>query len=132
MDERDPDPYMLYTVVRRSLSLSAGKVGAQCQHAFDYLTREIDRLGLHPLNLTKEDDRHLANIRAWRYDRDHAKVVLGANDEEFDQVKAENPQHFLVIDNGYTQVEPNTETCLALWPMRKSERSPILRKLRPL
>jgi peptidyl-tRNA hydrolase len=130
--DRNPDPYMMYTVVRRSLNLTAGKACSQCQHAFDYLTRKVDTLkgtgGLY----SESDRERLRNFREWRNSTDHAKIVLGASDEEFAQVKEENPQHFVVIDLGYTQVEPNTETCLSLWPMRKSARSPILTRLRPL
>ena len=132
-EPRDPDPLKLYTVVRRSLNLTAGKVGGQCQHAMDYLSREVFRLMDPDRDPISEDvQARLEDFRAWQGSKDHAKIILGATDEEFEQVKRENPRHFLVIDLGYTQVAPNTETCLALWPMRMSARSPILKKLRPL
>jgi peptidyl-tRNA hydrolase len=133
MAERDPDPYVMYTVVRKSLNMSTGKVGAQCQHAMDYLTREVERTEITFDRVNWKEELTLrTTFRAWRDSQDHAKVVLGANDEEFEQVKLENPRHFPVVDLGYTQVAPNTVTCLGLWPMRKSQRSPILQKLRPL
>lgn len=131
MAERDPDPYVLYTVMRTSLGIRGGKIGAQCQHAFDYLTREVDRI-VQGSAWSQEELARLEGFRAWRESKDHAKVVLGASDEQFEQVKEDYPLHFSVIDLGYTQVAPNTETCLCLWPMRKSARSTLLQKLRPL
>jgi peptidyl-tRNA hydrolase len=97
----------------------------------DYLGREVRRLSENGAR-SEEEQRRFATYQSWETTKDHAKIVLGASDQEFEQVKLENPLHFLVIDLGYTQVEPNTETCLALWPMRMSARSPILTKLRPL
>ena len=128
---RDPDPFVLYTVVRKSLKMTGGKIGSQCQHAFDYLTRDVMKLLVNPTLSTWEADR-MERFNAWRNTEDHAKVVLGATDEEFEQVKKEYPLHFLVIDLGYTQVAPNTETCLGLWPLKKSERSALLQRLKPL
>ncbi len=119
MAERDPDPYKLYIVVRRSLKLSAGKVGAQCGHAVHYFMRAFWEASKDAASM-RTDTLYARIMLAVNWDEspDHAKVVLGATDEEYEQVKAENPVHFKVIDLGYTQVAPNTETCLALWPMR--------------
>lgn len=136
MPERDPDPIVMYTVVRRRLNMSAGKVGGQCQHAMDYVGRDVEMLtrldirsGLH---LTGPERDRLSIFREWQATVSHTKVILGATDEEFAQVKVENPRFFLVIDSGRTEIAPNSETCLALWPMRKSDRSPLLQVLRPL
>ena len=156
--QRDPDPYVLYTVVRRSLKLSVGKAVAQGQHAAHYVVRAGERANAdtHPSRdeimlvtarqpLTAEEqerlDGHRAanklrrergrHYRAWD-EGEHAKVVLGATDAEFAQVVAENPFHFSVIDLGYTQVPPDTLTVLGLWPMRKSQASATVKTLRPL
>jgi peptidyl-tRNA hydrolase len=127
--ERNQDPLIVYTVVRTSLGLGGGKIGAQCQHAFDYLLREVERLQSdHEFHVPEQ----LKIFRLWRETKTHTKIVLGASDEEFAQVKAAYKEHFLVVDFGYTQVAPMTETCLALWPMHKSARAPILQSLKPL
>jgi len=161
----DPDPYVMYIVVRESLGLSGGKVGAQCGHAVEYLmeaalpekwpTKEETALRskrqIHPETMTEADNAQLAAIdganhhrherledfRAWRARdttgrRTAAKIVLAASDSEFEKVKAEEPDHFMVIDNGHTEVAPMTETCLGLWPRRKSTRSKTLKRLRLL
>jgi peptidyl-tRNA hydrolase, PTH2 family len=135
-EERDPDPIVMYIVVRRSLKLSAGKVGGQCGHAVDYLTREPEKAREGQLLMCVEPSEELSArldlLREWRYSPEHTKIILGATDEEFERVKVENPEHFLVTDLGRTQVAPNTQTCLGLWPMRRSARSPILQVLKPL
>jgi peptidyl-tRNA hydrolase len=160
MAERDPDPYVLYFVVRTDLKMGGGKVSAQTGHAIHYLlvdamnerwpTRdEVALRSKHMMRretMTAEDwERFEAlgaeskahadraeHFRTWARSVDHAIVTLGANDEEFEIVKSENPYHFKTVDHGYTQVDAMTETCLALWPMRKSARSPILKRLRLL
>lgn len=141
MPDRDPDPYVLYTVMRRGLGIHGGKIGAQCQHAFDYLSRAAEEYTLTEVVHRRIDERMeplMYGFRTWRNGPEHVKIVLGASDAEFERVKEEFPndgafkRHFLVIDLGFTQVAPNTETCLALWPMRKSARPPLLQKLRPL
>lgn len=35
-------------------------------------------------------------------------------------------------DAGLTEVDPGTETVMALWPMRKSERPPLVKRLQTL
>jgi len=131
----------MYIVVRRSLKLSAGKVGGQCGHAVHYFMREFAVVKTRePAASAREHypeefahfQHQVALATEWDATQDHTKVVLGATDEEFEQVKVENPKHFLVVDLGKTQVAPNTQTCLGLWPMRKSKRSPLLQVLKPL
>ena len=138
MAEREPDPFKLYTVMRRSLKIHGGKIGSQCQHAYDYLTRQLEILEHGVRQPSEEELDQLTKFRAWRSSPEHVKIVLGASDDEFEEVKKAFPndyyvkRHFLVIDLGFTQVAPNTETCLCVWPMRVSLRPPILQKLRPL
>ncbi len=160
MIERDPDPYVLYLVVRTDLKMGGGKIAAQVGHAVHYLLRDaipetwptreemrlLSKSRLHPETMMTEDTARLCAIqatndaryerterfRAWASTAEHAKIVLGASDEEYAAVKSENPEHFNVVDFGFTQVMPNTETVLALWPMRKSARSPTLQKLKLL
>jgi peptidyl-tRNA hydrolase len=134
---KDPDPYVFYTVMRRGLQLSVGKAVAQGQHAMDYLAREVERLTeLSIIRRTQEETARLEAFHQWRGTPDHAKVVLGATDEEFVLVQAENPGRgervFLVTDLGRTEVAPDTVTCLGIWPMRRSARSPLLCRLRLL
>jgi peptidyl-tRNA hydrolase len=123
----DPDPFVMYIVVRESLALSAGKVGAQAGHAVDYLWRDVHALITGAP--TEVEEARLNDFTIWKLS-EHGKIILRASDQEFEKVKAEEPDHFLVIDNGHTEVAPKTETCLGLWPRRKSARSATLKRLR--
>jgi peptidyl-tRNA hydrolase len=109
----DPDPFVMYIVVRTGLHLSAGKVGAQCGHAVDYLYREVVRLRqrVHPVVPTELEALRLSDFGFWQAG-EHGKIVLAASDAEFERVKTEEPDHFLVVDLGHTEVAPKTETAL--------------------
>jgi len=155
MVDRVPDPIVLYLVVRTELNMGAGKIAAQCSHAVQYfldafnqqLSGECTACGskgawfpkqrffsilTEKTKLSEEEWERQRIATIWKESPEHTKIVLAANDKQFTTVKKENPVHFPVIDLGFTQVAPNTETVLALWPMRKSQRSPVLTKLRPL
>lgn len=130
MPERDPDSIVFYVIVRRSLKLSAGNVGAQVGHAVHYLCRKI--LPDHHRALVDGELERISLAREWDRSSHHTKITLGATDTEFMQVQLENDLFFMVVDPGLTEVEPETETCLGLWPMRKSQASPTVKSLRPL
>jgi peptidyl-tRNA hydrolase len=122
---RDPDPYVMYIVVDKTLDMNRGKVGASCGHAVMMLM--LEHQPTHPV------ERQLA-FQHWLED-DHPaypKIVLGASPEEFAQVLVENELHFLVIDRGFAAVAPDSRTAIGLWPCRKSQASPIVKTLKPL
>jgi peptidyl-tRNA hydrolase len=62
--------------------------------------------------------------------QDVRKIVLKANDREFELLKQED--HVLVVDAGYTCLDLNTETVIGLFPMYKSKRSNLLKSLKSL
>jgi peptidyl-tRNA hydrolase len=130
-EEIAADPRVMYVVVRSDLKLNAGKVGASVGHAVQMLMEWYmpDIMG----HRTSEECLLLAETREWLRE-DHpryAKIVLGANSEEFTKVQLEN-DGFLVVDRGFTMVAPNTETAFGLYPMKKSEARGIVRTLKPL
>lgn len=127
------NPYVMYLIVRESLAMSPGKLAAQCGHAVMMM---MDDYHLHtkPLEGGSEWARGLCNtMREW-LTTDYTKIVLRADDAEWDKLKKSLAPHpFVVVeDRGYTEVPANTETVMALWPMRKNERPSILRRLRLL
>jgi peptidyl-tRNA hydrolase, PTH2 family len=136
------DPLVQYYIVRTDLNMSAGKIGAQIAHGaqmfiFGYqrvqeqYIRDIgpaDSLGpslggnpKHPQTLIVEE---------WM-NGSFRKVVLGGKKKDFDKIIAELPV-FLVRDAGLTEVEPNSETVLVTWPIRRSECPKILKRLQTL
>ena len=59
------------------------------------------------------------------------KVVLGGKKKDFDKIIKELPV-FLVRDAGLTEVEPNSETVIATWPILKSTAPKCISRLQTL
>jgi peptidyl-tRNA hydrolase len=140
-EEIAADRRVMYVVVRNDLKMSAGKVGAAVGHVVQMLMQwlafmETDHgaAGPGPLPTKTVLGRERAiETREWLTEDvpSYAKIVLGANAQEFMKVQLEN-DGFLVVDRGFTSVEPNTETAFGLYPMKKSEALGIIRTLKPL
>jgi peptidyl-tRNA hydrolase len=125
------DPLVVYLIVRGSLNMSTGKIGAQCGHGIQKLLVYYFTIK----NIIVERDEQEAifwdNTSDWM-DADSRKVSLIADDKEFERIKEDYPDHFLVKDNGITEVEPGSETLICLRPIFKSKRSKTLKRLRAL
>jgi peptidyl-tRNA hydrolase len=127
---QDPDPVVQYIVVRESLGMSPGKIAAQTGHAVMMLMLAYFEI-LRNMGGHVPWDRYNHMI-VW-LGQDYGKVVLRASDVEFEKVKQTfGKDLFLVVDNGHTEVAPKTETVIGLWPMRKSARPKILKRLQRL
>jgi peptidyl-tRNA hydrolase len=143
------DPWVMYLVVRDSLGMSAGKTAAQVGHAVGILygryfkmhTKAMDSMISDPVYmeerpLSKWSDQEKQNLilaqsfEDWKEDS-FRKIVLKANDAKWDKLK-ENLECHVVRDAGLTEVDPGSETVIGLWPMRKSQRPNMLRKLQTL
>jgi peptidyl-tRNA hydrolase len=135
------DPITMYLVFREKLlpDVSIGKVAAQVSHATGMLHQQYAKLDkrydkLDPVDFGK------VNFPVARYflftdwlKEGIRKVVLKADEKEFAKLKEEQKdQMVLVIDAGETMLEPGTETCVGLFPMRKSQRSKLLTRLQVL
>lgn len=133
-DVDDDDPLVMYLVVRESLNMSPGKIGAQCAHGTQILLmRYYDTLIKFGADL--EDcfsDVNFKNMRDWLKARIR-KVVLKADDKEWEKLKVEFANRCAIVtDAGFTEVPSGSETCFVCWPMRRSERPKILKKLQVL
>lgn len=61
------------------------------------------------------------------------KVTLGADEKEWAKVKASQELTYQVVrDAGLTEVEPGSETVMAVWPMHKSQAPKVLKRLQVL
>jgi peptidyl-tRNA hydrolase len=120
------DPIVMYFVVRESLSMTAGKACAQVGHAAQMLLLQYFNDGSA---ITNKHDV----FRQW-LDGSFRKVVLKADDKEWEKLKAEFAvgDIVLVVDAGLTQVASGSETCVGIWPMLKSSRPKILKRLQAL
>lgn len=119
------DPIVQYYIIRSDIQMSPGKVAAQVAHgAMMFLLRYQQLLNYHSgdyierLKLTEE----------W-LNGSFRKVTLKGDSKDFARLTKEL-EVFLVRDAGLTEVDPNTETVLVTWPMRKSQRPKFLARLR--
>ncbi len=125
---QNEDDYVMYLIVRESLGMSPGKIGAQCGHAVQKIMEEYYRyiaLG----------NQFIATAE-W-LENYYTKIVLKANDKEFEKIKKEffTDAEFkcsLVVDKGLTEIASNTETILGLWPMKRSEVPKLIKRLQLL
>ncbi len=155
------DPIVMYLIVRESLGMSIGKTAAQCGHACQLMSEEMYKYAHYMVSLdTKMKDfgkppgeglrlrsifqklEEIVNTYGlWLQHHGYRKVVLSASEKEWEKVKLAFPQpadnqlekgHILVVDNGLTELSPNTETVIALFPMLKSTAPKIIKRLQLL
>lgn len=110
----------MYLLVRKDLGMSKGKIAAQCCHAAEGLA-------------VRCSDGLMEEYRK----NGHPKVVLKADNlDEMLKIAKLCEQtainHELVVDEGRTQLEPNTVTVLGIGPVRKKYISQILGNLKLL
>lgn len=124
------DPIIQYIVVRESLGMSPGKLGAQIGHAIMLFME-----GLAAVQATVPASDHNSGVLGlateWRR-TDYTKIVKRADDKEFERVRLEHQPNFVVVDLGRTEIAAGSETVMAFWPMRRSAQSKTLKRLRLL
>jgi peptidyl-tRNA hydrolase, PTH2 family len=124
----EEDPLCLRFVVRKSLEISSPKLAIQCAHAMQLVMLRYLRYYTNPdCNESEEELSRCKNLKEWLV-YPYRKALLVADDKEWEKLKTEIPV-FLVKDAGINEVDPGTETVLALWPMRKSEAPKLVKRL---
>jgi peptidyl-tRNA hydrolase len=145
------DPIIMYLIVRESLNMSIGKAAAQCAHASQMLQLKYNQMSSEAAQIAADSYKELPEEveinNDNRYDSlfpkimifeewlssSFRKVVLKADDKEFAKVKeAFENSMVLVINAGLTQVLTGSETCIGLFPMKKSEAPKIIKRLQLL
>jgi PTH2 family peptidyl-tRNA hydrolase len=128
------DPLIQYYIVRTDLNMSAGKMGAQIAHGAQmFVIRSGTLAERHKNDMTplKPEYEEILGVVAEWMNGSFRKVVLGGKKKDFEKIIAEL-RVFLVRDAGLTEVEPNSETVLVTWPIRRSECPKILKRLQTL
>lgn len=129
MSEQIEDPIVMYLVVHE-LGMSAGKMAAQVGHAVGLLYIKYMTLKDYVLN-----DKELKIWEEWQNGA-FRKVTLTANDSKWNKLKTQltndGIEHVRVVDAGFTEIPSGSETVIGIWPMRKSNRSSVLKKLQTL
>lgn len=129
-DKDDPNAYAMYLVVRESLNMSPGKMAAQVGHAVMALAHAYTELVIREMYLGTKAAKMAAYVNWMNNCR---KVVLRANDIQWEALKKLaliGWDQELVIDSGYTEIEPNSETVIGFWPMKKSDAPQLIKELR--
>lgn len=123
---------VMYLVVKKSLGMSAGKVGAQCGHAVEMLLTEYFR---DPRGDDTPTVRRIEAMSSWLCES-RVKVVLGADDAAWDElvesVGAAGIRGVVVIDEGRTEIAPDSATVVGLWPFKRCDSPSVVAGLRPL
>lgn len=118
-------------VVRKDLKMKPGKVGAQVSHASQEFIWQQGVLfrNAFEMNMTPEQIR-------WRQ-TGYRKILLAVNSEVElfavrDAALAAGLTVHVVQDEGLTQIEPGTFTCLAIGPHFATKLEPITQGLKLL
>ena len=136
-------PLVMYLVVRESLNMSIGKIAAQTGHAVGMLYRkflldrdyvihieDMDSFCYGPIRVDQNKMSNYNLFDSWQKSN-HRKVVLKADEKEWIKLK-ELPDSVLIVDAGFTELEPNTETVIGFWPMYKDQAPKIIKRLQLL
>ncbi len=118
---------IMYLIVRESLGMSPGKIGAQCGHAV--------RMALYDYFQNSHSPENAEKMQRWFTEggpRHSTKVVLRADDKEWEKLKAYPMQKYIVQDAGLTEIAAGSETVMACWPMAQEDRPKIMRRLQTL
>lgn len=133
------DPIVMYLIVRESLEMGVGKTAAQCAHASQMLllkyikatTGNSDWFQSQPdWEISTNDNNWIYLFRDW-LSTSFRKVTLKADDKEWAKIK-ELPNHIVVVDAGLTEIAAGSETCIGFMPIKKSQRSKLIKKLQVL
>ncbi len=140
----EESPLIMYLVVRESLNMSIGKTAAQTGHAVgvlynrfllnrDYVTHIEDLMDgpcYGPISVDQNKSINYDLFNKWQKSG-HRKVVLKADEKEWIQLK-DLPDYVLIIDAGFTELDPNTETVIGFYPMYKDQAPKIIKRLQLL
>ena len=129
------DPLVMYLVVRESLGMSIGKTAAQCAHASQMLTLKYFELKDTQVYGVENVLPHRAKLDLFQewINASFRKVVLRADDKEWEKLKLAFPDATVVVDAGLTEIAAGSETVIGLWPMLRSEaQKTMVKKLQVL
>lgn len=126
------DPIVMYLIVRESLEMSVGKTAAQCAHASQMLQLKYNQLEKE-LYTDKDFLDKIYIFREW-LNSSFRKVVLRSDNGSWEKIKAafKDQNMIVVIDSGLTEIPSGSETVIGLWPIKKSQRPKLIKKLQAL
>ena len=137
----EEDPIIMYLVVRENLHMSIGKTAAQVAHAAQRLQQKYQEVNDEINSYLGYDSGELDSVPENLRDKSHifyqwlqtsvTKIVLKADEKEWAKLK-EMPDIVRIADAGHTELAPGTETVVGFWPILKSQRPKVLKRLQVL
>jgi peptidyl-tRNA hydrolase len=131
---QDEDPIVLYVVIRELLGMGAGKIAAQSCHASNAILLRYFKAELLKAKCVKcgtefpaTEEEHIRLTKEWLHYQ--TIIVKQADEAEWQRMKEENPDCYVVIDAGHTEVPAHSETAIGLWPRRKSNAGKLIKRL---
>lgn len=113
---------VMYIVVNRELEMSAGKIAAQVGHVIVKYMRKVCSA------VSKEFCSDNQNLCDQWIKQGQIKVVLGASQPTMEKLCL-LPGVYSIIDEGRTEVPPNSLTALCFQPMVRSDAPKEIRRL---
>jgi peptidyl-tRNA hydrolase len=106
------DKIVMYIVVNADLDMGKGKIASQVGHVVQLITEEIIRTGYESRPLPES---YLTYMK-WR--TNCTKIVLKATESQMNELMKMKEARY-IIDDGQTQVKPNSLTVLGFFPSAK-------------
>lgn len=102
--------------------MTGGKVAAQTAHATQLLMQAYFPLLQYNSNGfgdgEEEHNEYFELFEEW-LDSNYKKVILTANQSQWEYLKKAKQKHLIVIDMGLNEISPNSETVMVFYPMEK-------------
>lgn len=112
----NPKELIQYFIVNKDLNMSTGKIAAQVSHAAMFIALR---------------DQNKEKFQKW-LSIAFKKVILKATEKEIVKLHELISNSKLIIDNGLTEVQPNSKTVLRLPVMTRKEAHQYVKRLRLL
>ncbi len=123
------DDIAMYIFINNDLHMEKGKIAGQCSHATQHIIEEII---FQHYNCKKEESLQIKDDYInWKKHHGSAKIVLKATQSDLEELM-NLPNSTYVRDAGKTQIAPNSLTCVAFYPCKKSELIHITQKYKLL
>jgi PTH2 family peptidyl-tRNA hydrolase len=104
------EQYNMYVLVNTDLKMTKGKIASQVGHVVGCITEEIIRKSYESDTINKD----YISYMNWK-NSGSAKIILKASQNEITKF-IEKPKTIHIIDEGRTQIEPNSLTVLGFYP----------------
>jgi PTH2 family peptidyl-tRNA hydrolase len=109
-----------YFIVNKDLNMSTGKIAAQVAHVATIVAMEQDD--------SKMDNSFVKFIN-W-YKDNQKKVVLQAHQKDLEKLVEKG--FYYIRDNGLTEIQPDSLTCVSLGILTRAEAKPYVKRLQLL